>query len=99
MPVRKFRDISEMEDNLWRKPGDPALFRAIESVWDFAERTCPMRFPPGVYKHRSIEEAQALAEIWRQENFKEFQKRRSETESKDSLPLTGVSPKKGKTQP
>ena len=24
MPVRKFRDVSEMEDNTWREPGDPA---------------------------------------------------------------------------
>jgi hypothetical protein len=70
MPVRKFRDVSEMEDTLWREPGDPGLFRAIASVWDFAERTCPRRFPAGVYKHRSIEEAQALVEVWDEANFR-----------------------------
>lgn len=75
MPVKKFRDVSEMKDT-WREPGDPALFRAIRSVWDFAERTCPMRFPPGVYKHRTIEDAQALAEVWAAANFKAFQERR-----------------------
>jgi len=31
MPIRKFRDVSEMEEP-WRTPGDPALFRAIASV-------------------------------------------------------------------
>ncbi len=75
MPVRKFRDVSEMEETLWREPGDPALFRAISSVWSFAEKTCPQRFPPGVYKHRSIEDAQALAEEWSLANFRSFQER------------------------
>ena len=69
MPVRKFRDVSEMEDTLWREPGDPELFRAIASVWDFAARTCPRRFPPGVYRHRSIEEAKALREKWEEADF------------------------------
>jgi hypothetical protein len=69
MPVRKFRDVSEMEDTLWRKPGDPELFRAIASVWDFAARTCPRHFPPGVYRHRSIEEAEALRESWEEADF------------------------------
>jgi hypothetical protein len=65
-----------MEDTLWREPGDQGLFRAMESVWDFAERTCPRRFPPGVYKHRSIEEAQALAEVWDEANFRALLARR-----------------------
>jgi hypothetical protein len=70
MPVRKFRSVQEMEDSLWRPPGEPALWRAIESVWDFAARTCPRKFPPGVYKHRDIEEAQRLREQWEELNFR-----------------------------
>lgn len=69
MPVRKFRDVSEMEDTLWRKPGDPELFRAIAAVWDFAARTVPRRFPPGVYRHRSIEDAEALRDKWEEADF------------------------------
>jgi len=69
MPVRKFRDVSEMEDTPWREPGDPELFRAIAGVWDFAARTCPRNFPPGVYRHRSIEEAKALREKWEEADF------------------------------
>lgn len=70
MPVRKFRDVSEMEDTLWRKPGDPELFRAIAAVWDFAARTVPRHFPPGVYRHRSIEDAEALREKWEEADFR-----------------------------
>jgi hypothetical protein len=75
MPVRKFRSLQEMEDSLWREPGDPALWRAIAGVWEFAERTCPRSFPPGVYKHRTIEEAQALREKWQEADFDAYWKR------------------------
>jgi hypothetical protein len=70
MPVKKFRDLQAMEDSLWREPGDPALWRAIARVWSFAARTVPRHFPPGVYKHRSIEEAERLREAWEDADFK-----------------------------
>lgn len=80
MPVRKFRDVGEMEDSLWREPGDPNLFRAVAGLWDFAERTCGRRFPPGVYRHRSIEEAERLRDAWDDENFRAFWKRKRAAE-------------------
>lgn len=76
MPVRKFRDVSEMEGNTWLEPGSPELFRTIRAVWDFAERTAPVRFPRGVFKHRTIEEKQALREKWEAESFQAFQANR-----------------------
>lgn len=76
MPVRKFRDVSEMEDTLWYERGDRALFAAIARVWDFAERTCQLRYPPGVYKHRSIESVNAQVDAWEEANFRSFQQRR-----------------------
>lgn len=76
MPVKKIQNLQEMEDSLWHEPGDPALWRAIRRVWSFAARTCPRRFPPGVYKHRSIEEAQRQREIWEEKNFQELWRRR-----------------------
>lgn len=72
MPVRKFRSLQEMEDSLWRQPGAPELSRAIASVWEFARRTCPRSFPPGVYKHRSIEDAEHQREQWEGANFRAF---------------------------
>jgi hypothetical protein len=76
MPVRKIHDLQEMEDSLWREPGDPQLWREIEAVWGFASRTCPQHFPPGVYKHRSIEEAQRQREIWEIADFQALWRRR-----------------------
>jgi hypothetical protein len=76
MPVRKFRDVSEMEDTLWYERTDPALPRAIASVWDFAARMCPLQFPRGVHKYRSIDEADADRERLEEANFVAFQERR-----------------------
>lgn len=76
MPIRKFRDVSEMEDTLWYERGAPALFAAIARLWEFSRRTCPQHFPPGVYKHRSITDAEALREQWEAANFEAFQERR-----------------------
>ena len=76
MPIRKFRDVSEMEDTLWYSRGDPALPPAIARVWDFAARVCPLQFPRGVHKYRSVEEADAERERWEDANFQRFQERR-----------------------
>lgn len=56
MPVRKFRSVEEMSQPVWREPGDPALFRTMRALWDFARRTSGLRFTPGVYKYRSVSE-------------------------------------------
>jgi hypothetical protein len=76
VPVRKFRSLQEMEDSLSREPGALDLLRAIASVWSFAARTCPRRFPPGVYRHRTIEDAECRRELWEEENFRLFWARR-----------------------
>lgn len=75
MPVRKFRDLQEMDDARWRPAGDPALYRAIAEVWAFADRTCALKFPPGVYKHRSLDDAQRLRDQWEEINFRAYWER------------------------
>lgn len=76
MPLRKFRSVEEMDGNTWREPGDPDLFRAMRSVWELARRTLRPSFPPGVYKHRSAAEADALRATWEEKNFRAFRERR-----------------------
>ena len=75
MPLRKFRSIEEMDGNTWREPGDPELFRAMRSVWGLAQQMVRLSFPPGLYKHRSIAEADALRAAWEDENFRAFRER------------------------
>lgn len=68
MPVRKFRDVSEMGDT-WYRPGSAELVAAIRRVWGFAHRTCPLTFPAGVYKHRTLADAEAKSDEWERANF------------------------------
>ncbi|MFN0150156.1 MAG: hypothetical protein ACKVU1_05520 [bacterium] len=74
-PVRRIRD-GESIPPLWLTPGDSALYRAIAAVWEFGQRTTSPHFPPGVYKHRSIEALNCLEEEWAAANFRAFWERR-----------------------
>jgi hypothetical protein len=76
MPVYKYRDVAEMKARGWRPKGDRGLFRAIRATWELARRTAAPRFPPGVYKHRSADDADALRERWEHANFEAFHARR-----------------------
>jgi len=76
MPVRKFRDVSEMEATLWYDRNDPALPLAIARLWSFAARMWPLQFPRGVHKYRSIEEANADRDRWEEANVRAFHERR-----------------------
>ena len=62
MPVRKFHTADELNQPIWRLPGDPALYRTIASLWEVAQATRPRRFPPGVRRFRTIAELEAHAD-------------------------------------
>jgi len=79
MTVRSYRHVGEMDDLSWREPDDPGLIAAIRATWDLARRTTEPHFPPGVYKHSSIEAAEALREIWERANFEAFHARRRQS--------------------
>jgi hypothetical protein len=64
MPVRRFRSVEEMNRPQWREPGSPELVRAIAALWTAGLRLHRRRFPPGVYRHRSIEELDAQTARW-----------------------------------
>ena len=76
MPVYKFRSVEEMNQPIWRRPGDPQLYRAIAGVWEMARRTNPRRFPPGVHRYRSIEEITRARDQWLAEHVTALAKQR-----------------------
>ncbi len=75
MPVRKFRSFEEMEDERgkWKTQDTPALWRAIRATWSWARRMAPRRYPPGVYKHRTIEELNRQTELWEIANVRRLE--------------------------
>lgn len=74
MPIKKYRDVSEIEE-VHYTPGSQRLFDVIRHVWGLTDRICPLRFPEGVFKHRTLEDAEALREQWEVANFQAHQAR------------------------
>ena len=64
MPVRRLRSLDEAEQSVWLDADHPQLWPAVKDAWTLAERLYYRRFPPGVYKHRTIEEANHQTDLW-----------------------------------
>lgn len=57
MPVQKFKTFKEAEKALWNfKPGKAYIDRIAE-LWDFADKLNPIHYPRGVFKFKTLEEA------------------------------------------
>ena len=77
MPVKKFRSIEEMDASrreLWCDEPDAAYFQRVADLWELSSHINPRKWPKGVAKFRSLEEAQAdrdrlltrhVRELWR----------------------------------
>lgn len=59
MPVRKFRSVDEMNRPTWRRPGDPALYAAMASLWRRSALSTRGRLAPGVRRFRDVESLKA----------------------------------------
>ena len=64
MPVRKFRSVAEMPSPPPLPPLGPQNLKLACDLSSAATRLRSLRFPPGVYKHRSLSEAQRLRSSW-----------------------------------
>ena len=62
MPVIKYRNVADQPAQLWHAPGDPANLARAERLMALAAWLCPRERPRGVFRFRTIEEAQAWRE-------------------------------------
>jgi hypothetical protein len=77
MPVQKFRDSEAARRALACAPTDPRLAERIRQLWAFSRRlTSPQAGPRGVFKYRSIEEANAARRRWEAEHVERLRARR-----------------------
>jgi hypothetical protein len=76
MAVRKFRSVDEMRRGQRISADDPLLPDIIQTVWQWAWEMSE-RYPPprGVFKFRSIDEANAHREAWEKERIALIQQR------------------------
>jgi hypothetical protein len=64
MPVRKFRSVEEMPSAAFGRPLDPANLALACRLSELATRLRPRRFPSGVHRYRSVEDATLARDAW-----------------------------------
>jgi len=85
MPVHKFRTLDEMRRAQWLAPDDPRLPRVIRFNWQLAWEMAGRFMPPrGVFKFRSIEEANAHRRAWEQQRIERCLARTGKKERADT---------------
>jgi hypothetical protein len=57
MPVQKFKTFEEAEKSLWNLKPDDAYVARVAELWEFANKLNPISYPKGVFKFKTIEEA------------------------------------------
>jgi hypothetical protein len=57
MPIYKYKTFEAAERALWNFHPDEAYFDNVAQLWDFANTLSPIDYPKGIFKYRSIEEA------------------------------------------
>ncbi|NOZ79229.1 MAG: hypothetical protein GXP48_08660 [Acidobacteria bacterium] len=66
MPVEKFRTLEEAERALQSRPGTDGLAERVRAVWRRAGRFAGRRYPAGVRKYVTLEEAEEDRQRWSQ---------------------------------
>jgi hypothetical protein len=62
MPIYRFRSVEDMPA---RQPlARAGLWRRITELWSLSSRLYVRRFPPGVYKNRTLDEAHRRRLAW-----------------------------------
>ena len=64
MPIQRFRSHEAARSALWLEPDDPRLIEKIQRVWRLAHQLAPGPRPRGVFRFRTIEEANEHREQW-----------------------------------
>jgi hypothetical protein len=57
MPVYKYKTFEEAERAFWNIKVDDEHFKRVAELWEFAHELNPLSYPPGIFKFKTIEEA------------------------------------------
>lgn len=64
MPVFKYKTFEEAERVFWNFHPDEEYLSKVAELWDFANKLCPISCRKGIFKYRSIEEANKQRDAW-----------------------------------
>ena len=76
MPVYKYKTFEQAERALWNLHPDAAYYKIVAELWNFANKLRPMRYPRGIFKFRTMEEANKQREDLELEFAKNIQQQR-----------------------
>jgi hypothetical protein len=76
MPVERFRTFEEAKEALWNFKPDATYFKQLAELWNTANRLCPISYPKGVFRYKSIDEANKQRKQWELEHAKILLKKR-----------------------
>lgn len=57
MPVYKYKTFEDAQKALWNFNPDEAYYDKIAELWEFANKLSPIKYPKGIFKYKSIEDA------------------------------------------
>lgn len=57
MPLHRYRTYEEAERALWNPDPDETYCDQLAELWKFADELSPIDYPRGIFRYRSIEEA------------------------------------------
>jgi hypothetical protein len=65
MPVKKFKTFDEAERDLWCMDPDEEYYKRVRKILDIGGKLYKSKLKPGLYKYKTIQEAQAHLEEMR----------------------------------
>lgn len=77
MPWIRFRTFEDAERALHVRERGPDLWKRIASLWEFSARLSPPRYPAGLYRYRTLDDAQRERQRWAVEQAARVRKSRS----------------------
>jgi hypothetical protein len=82
--IQKFRTFEEAEKALFCFKPDEAYYERVARLWNFVDLLSPRQYARGIFRYRSIEEANEQADEWMQANAKLANRDRSKGGAKVS---------------
>jgi len=64
MAVYKFRTFGDAQRALWNFYPDQAYFKQVADLWDTADKLCPVTYPQGIFRFKTIDEANKQRKEW-----------------------------------
>ncbi|MCP4130820.1 MAG: hypothetical protein GY754_07545 [bacterium] len=81
MPVYKYKSFEEAEKALWNFNPDEDYYKNASELWDMANKLSPVKCRRGIFKFRTIEEANKHRMEWELENAIQLRKERDSLKS------------------